>query len=491
MKNIISILFTTITIFKIASCTTSFKGDKTKINISCRECSGMEVSLTRSDILPTGLNENYQSRFDSSGRAKIEFVQDDTLSLLLVVGNIDQAEPKFYAMLYFESGANIDLTIENGLPKFEGDLKIINSYYIKINLIERERLKYIYANYKRYLSASSLKKEAYLNRLMQLGKELKNQIKIDSSISEYYRQMLLNYNSLYEITQRMYFDTQVSNNVRNNNGTSVVLDSTLSSAFKDLSIHHKYINNSFYIWHLSNRLMPIFDDIVSYHYENGVKTSEYEYIKGAIVKNAKLNDYRELLMSLFVVHMSYGNRMDYDVEVKLISLFQKDYPHSRYLEGLNYILTGYDELRSGKPLRDLEMQDINGKIFKLSDLRGNLVYIDVWATWCGPCVDELAYSKKLSKKYSSKPDLKFLYVSIDQDKEKWKNFLKRNSQIKGLHGIQNRDFVADSNMVTSLYKINGIPRYILINKDGNIITANAKRPSELLYDNYLDSLLSL
>jgi hypothetical protein len=69
--------------------------------------------------------------------------------------------------------------------------------------------------------------------------------------------------------------------------------------------------------------------------------------------------------------------------------------------------------------------------------------------------------------------------------------LKRNSQIKGLHGIQNRDFVADSNMVTSLYKINGIPRYILINKDGNIITANAKRPSELLYDNYLDSLLSL
>jgi hypothetical protein len=71
MKNIISILFTTITIFKIASCTTSFKGDKTKINISCRECSGMEVSLTRSDILPTGLNENYQSRFDSSDGQKL------------------------------------------------------------------------------------------------------------------------------------------------------------------------------------------------------------------------------------------------------------------------------------------------------------------------------------------------------------------------------------------------------------------------------------
>jgi len=46
-------------------------------------------------------------------------------------------------------------------------------------------------------------------------------------------------------------------------------------------------------------------------------------------------------------------------------------------------------------------------------------------------------------------------------------------------------------MITSLYKINGIPRYILIDKDGNIITANAKRPSQLLSENYLDSLLSL
>jgi thiol-disulfide isomerase/thioredoxin len=237
--------------------------------------------------------------------------------------------------------------------------------------------------------------------------------------------------------------------------------------------------------------MPIFDDILSYHYESKVKTSEYEYIKGAIIKDAKLSDYRELLMALFVAHMSYGHRMDYDLEVKLISLFRHDYPQSRYLNGLNYILTTHDELRSGKPMKDLEMQDINGKIFKLSDLRGNLVYIDVWATWCGPCVDELKYSEKLSGKYLGNNALKFLYVSVDQDTEKWKIFLRKNVGIKGLHGIQNSNFLADSSIVTSLYKINGIPRYILINKEGNIVTINAKRPSELLYINYLDSLLSL
>ncbi|GHB64780.1 TlpA family protein disulfide reductase [Persicitalea jodogahamensis] len=486
MKSLIPILCTVISVLFVTGCVSPSTDDKTEINISCQECAGKEVSLTRSTILPTGPKEIYKSQFDSSGRARIEFIHKDTLDAHLVIGDYEFSTP-----LYLEPESIIDLTIENGLFKFGRDLKIINSFYNKINLNAKKGQDYVNANWTKYMSAPSSERQVYFDSLATFGPEIKKQIESDNSISDYYRKILIDKISLFKITQHLFFDTRVDLNKIFNEDSSVVLDSSLSNVFKEVILHPHYINYPSYTWSLSNRLAPLFDVILDYHYDHEVKTDKYDYVKGAIIKDAKLNDYRELMMALFVAHMSYDFRMHYDEEVKFIDSFQKDYPRSKYLEGLKYILTDYHDLKGGMPMKDLKMQNSNGKAFYLSDLRGNLIYIDVWATWCGPCVDELEYSKKLSKKYATHPKLKFLYVSIDEDTERWKKFLRDNSQIKGLHGLQNSEFVEDSSMITSLYKIGGIPRYVLINKSGNIITANAKRPSELLSNNYLDSLLTL
>jgi thiol-disulfide isomerase/thioredoxin len=124
---------------------------------------------------------------------------------------------------------------------------------------------------------------------------------------------------------------------------------------------------------------------------------------------------------------------------------------------------------------------------KLEDFKGKYVYIDVWATWCGPCRQEIPFLKKAEEKYHGK-NITFISISIDKlkDQEKWKTMIKE----KELGGVQlfadndwNSKFVQD-------YKITGIPRFILIDPKGNIVKADAARPSSIELIKELDSLLN-
>ena len=119
--------------------------------------------------------------------------------------------------------------------------------------------------------------------------------------------------------------------------------------------------------------------------------------------------------------------------------------------------------------------DVNGNLVSLDDLKGKYVYVDVWATWCAPCKREIPYLKELNMQYKGK-DLEIVSLSIDKldDKEKWLAMVKDEN----LQGIQllanqewNSDFVRD-------YNIQGIPRFILIDKEGKIVDADAPRPSD-------------
>ncbi len=111
----------------------------------------------------------------------------------------------------------------------------------------------------------------------------------------------------------------------------------------------------------------------------------------------------------------------------------------------------------------------------LSDLKGKYVYIDVWATWCGPCKVQIPFLQKVEKKYHGK-NIEFVSLSIDvaADHGKWKQMIKD----KNLGGIQ---LMADSDWKSKFvadYGINGIPRFILVDPAGNIVSSDAPRPSD-------------
>ncbi len=129
--------------------------------------------------------------------------------------------------------------------------------------------------------------------------------------------------------------------------------------------------------------------------------------------------------------------------------------------------------KEGEFAPDFTLSDENGKKISLSSLKGKLVYIDVWATWCLPCMKELPYSMEMQKKFANKKDIVFMYVSIDDEQTKWKNTIKEK-QLTGLHLIS----PGRTSEITKLYAITSIPRYIFIGKDGKIIEANAPQPSE-------------
>ncbi len=130
--------------------------------------------------------------------------------------------------------------------------------------------------------------------------------------------------------------------------------------------------------------------------------------------------------------------------------------------------------------------NFKGGTTKLSDLNGKYVYIDVWATWCGPCRAEIPFLKKVEEKYHDK-NIAFVSISVDVDKdlEKWKKFVEE----KQLGGIQ---LFADKNWSSDFMKsfsINSIPRFILIDPSGKVVSADAARPSSPKLQEQLDGLL--
>lgn len=162
---------------------------------------------------------------------------------------------------------------------------------------------------------------------------------------------------------------------------------------------------------------------------------------------------------------------------------------------LNYY-GGILDLRAklnGKPSPEFnDYMNVKGGTTSLSDLKGKYVYVDVWASWCGPCKREIPYLKEVEKKYHDK-NIEFVSLSVDDDRrsgtwekaeEDWRAMIAE----KELEGIQVLSPKGWQSEFVQGYEIRGIPRFILIGPDGTTLDASAPRPSDealiKLFDKY-------
>jgi thiol-disulfide isomerase/thioredoxin len=131
--------------------------------------------------------------------------------------------------------------------------------------------------------------------------------------------------------------------------------------------------------------------------------------------------------------------------------------------------------------------DLNEKSFNFSKYEGKVIYVDIWASWCGPCRREFPYSKTMHSQLSEKQkkEIVFLYISIDDDPKNWKEAINKMELGDFEHGYSKGGW---SSEMVQKYKISGIPRYMIIDKMGKVVNPDAPRPSN---PETLDELLKL
>lgn len=169
---------------------------------------------------------------------------------------------------------------------------------------------------------------------------------------------------------------------------------------------------------------------------------------------------------------------------------------TKSLEGMSVQLakmfTAKNKMKAliGTPSPSFEnYENIKGGKTSLADLKGKYVYIDLWATWCGPCKKEIPSLKEVEAKYHGK-NIEFVSISLDNGRgyegetkeakaiaanKGWKKMVAD----KELTGVQLFADNAFSSTFVREYEVNSIPRFILLDPKGNIVDADAPRPSDL------------
>lgn len=186
---------------------------------------------------------------------------------------------------------------------------------------------------------------------------------------------------------------------------------------------------------------------------------------------------------------SHGLEQDhfFDQLSEIDAYFQSNVTDTMTLNKFRHVAKDFERLRKGSAAPDIALPNVQGDTIRLSALKGKVVYIDFWGTWCFPCLKELPHSLKLQEALKGEA-VEFVYIALEGGEDQvteWKEFVtgKRTfdyapfleqREYPGIHLLSENQF---ANQQIQAYKINSAPSYVLIDSEGKIASARAIRPS--------------
>ncbi len=202
-------------------------------------------------------------------------------------------------------------------------------------------------------------------------------------------------------------------------------------------------------------------------------------------ENSDFNEFmeNELPERMAYVYKAYSLNRDFKKEI--YDAFGADCPYPELAKLVKNKYQHLEGMLKGSPGPDFAIQDVDGNIHKLTDFKGSIVYIDFWATWCKPCIKEIPHLEVLQEEFKGEA-IKFVSISIDKEKdtEKWRNFVIEN-EMKGVQLLADEEH---HDIFSKNLNIKSIPRFVLLDKEGKIIDAQAPRPSDPKLKTILDDL---
>lgn len=378
----------------------------------------------------------------------------------------------------------IDLMNEMNPPTFSGSREIENSYLFQLNQI----LKYRNTSYNYFYNCNETIFFAKIDSLKHLGKNIISKYTEEQNQDPEVEKLMedfLNYNLAYyvesyhhklkfsfaeEIKKKSERFLSYQKNLISDD--SLILNNIAYSSF----LEKKFFNE------ITNQISLEGEKIEKKRWPDYSVNEQFEFTELAF-EEKRTKDFLRFKTLYNKIH-TLGVISQNDIRQ-----FENTHPNPKYLQVIKNEFSQLPiTLQNDTTLPNYTFIDRNEQEVNLYDFQGKILYVDLWATWCGPCASERPYFEALMKDFASnQDDITFLGISIDResDKEKWKEFINRRKY----EGVQLMVENAFESQICQDLKVQTIPRFFIVGRDSKLIQSKALRPSQKELKKILEDLI--